>query len=98
LRNSPQARNNFIFSIIYTVFQIAVIVLYAIFMRPVAYTRIIDNGLFSAVGAAFLVLIGIFIFMDRLWIVLLLSQQNEMVWNRFHILNYCFSIPILFRG
>ena len=54
----PLVRNNKIFAFLYMAFQVAFIVLYAIFVRPQAYGAILDNGLFEAVGVALFVLVG----------------------------------------
>jgi hypothetical protein len=54
----PLERNNRIAAGIYLVAQAASIVLFAIFVRPQPTLTVIDNGLFEAVGAALLVLVG----------------------------------------
>jgi hypothetical protein len=61
---SPLERNNRIAAGIYTLFQIASIVLFAIFVRPQPVKTVIDNGLFEAVGVALLVLVGKIVFMQ----------------------------------
>lgn len=55
---TPLERNSRLGAILCLISQAATIALYAIFVRPQAYTSVIDNGLFEAVGVALLVLIG----------------------------------------
>lgn len=54
----PLERNNRIAAGIYLLAQLTTIVLFAIFVRPQPSLTVIDNGLFEAVGAGLLVLIG----------------------------------------
>ena len=62
--NAALKRYNNIFFILFLTFQIAVIVGNGLFTRPqpLLTTSPIDNGLFTTVGAALLLLIGTFDF------------------------------------
>lgn len=43
---TPIEKNNRIFAVLYLIAQVCGIVLFAIFVRPAAYTMVLDNGLF----------------------------------------------------